>query len=124
VRPCRLKTLIQSFTHALAGIQTLLGTQPNARIHACATAVVIAAGGIAGVSPAEWSLLVLAVMAVWTAEAFNTALEFLADAVKPEHHPLIKQAKDVAAGAVLISASGAVLIGAVVFGPYLLQWIK
>ncbi len=55
-------------------------------------------------------------MAVWTAEALNTALEFLADASHPEFHPLIKKAKDAAAAGVLISALGAVIIATLIFG--------
>jgi len=58
-------------------------------------------------------------MAVWSAEAMNTAFEFLADAASPGFPPLVKHAKDVAAGAVLLAAIGAVVIGLLVFAPYL-----
>lgn len=63
-------------------------------------------------------------MAVWTAEALNTAVEFLADAVSPEFHPLVKHSKDVAAGSVLISAIGSAVIGLLVLGPYVLERIN
>ena len=63
-------------------------------------------------------------MSLWTAEALNTAFEFLADVASPDFHPLVKHAKDVAAGAVLISAVGSVIIGMLVFGPYVLAMIK
>ena len=63
-------------------------------------------------------------MAVWTAEALNTALELLADVASPEFHPLVEKAKDVAAGAVLISAIGSVIIGLLVLGPCMLKLIK
>jgi diacylglycerol kinase (ATP) len=63
-------------------------------------------------------------MAVWTAEALNTAFEFLADAASPEFHPLVKQSKDVAAGAVLISAIGSTVIGFLVIGPHVLELIR
>jgi diacylglycerol kinase (ATP) len=63
-------------------------------------------------------------MAVWTAEALNTALELLADVASPEFHPLVEKAKDVAAGAVLISAIGSVIIGLLVFGPCMLKLIQ
>jgi diacylglycerol kinase (ATP) len=59
-------------------------------------------------------------MAVWTAEALNTALELLADAASPDFHPLVAKAKDVAAGAVLLSAVGSVVIGLLILGPPLL----
>ena len=58
-------------------------------------------------------------MAVWTAEALNTAFEFLTYVASPSFHPLAGHAKDVAAGAVLIAAIGAVVIGLLVFGPHL-----
>jgi diacylglycerol kinase (ATP) len=63
-------------------------------------------------------------MAVWTAEALNTAFEFLADVASPDFHPLVKHSKDVAAGAVLISAIGAVVIGLLVIGSHLLEMMK
>ncbi len=63
-------------------------------------------------------------MAVWMAEALNTAFELLADVASPEFHPVVAQAKDVAAGAVLLSAIGSVAIGILVFGPYFLRLIS
>ncbi|NCC52352.1 MAG: diacylglycerol kinase family protein [Spartobacteria bacterium] len=116
----------RSFKFAFVGIWTMLKSQHNAWIHACATVSVVGAGIFFGVSAAEWCWLVLATMAVWTAEALNTAIEFLADVASPDFHPLVKHAKDVAAGAVLISAIGAVVIGLLVLGPHahvpLNQW--
>lgn len=114
---------IRSFRFALTGLWTMLKTQHNAWIHAGATAGVIAAGLFFQLSAPEWCWLVLAIMAVWTAEALNTAFEFLADAASPEFHPLVKQAKDVAAGAVLVSAIGAVVIGILVLGPHVWTWL-
>jgi diacylglycerol kinase (ATP) len=67
--------------------------------------------------------LVLAMMAVWTAEALNTALELLADVASPDFHPLVEQAKDVAAGAVLLSALGSIGIGLLILGPYIARWL-
>lgn len=115
---------IRSFKYAFAGVWTMLKSQHNAWVHACATVALVAAGLVLDISAAEWCWLVLAVMAVWTAEAFNTAVEFLADAAAPEYHPLIKHSKDVAAGAVLISAIGAVVIGLLVLGPYAMKWLR
>ena len=123
-RPFQFAGRIRSFAYAAAGIWTMLKSQHNAWIHACATVVVIIAGLVCGVSRAEWCWLVLTIMAVWMAEALNTAFEFLADVASPAFHPLVKQAKDVAAGAVLIAAIGAVVIGVFVLGPYVLQWMR
>lgn len=120
-KPFRFADRLRSFAYAWAGMRTLLRTQHNAWIHAAATLLVIAAGAYFRLAAGEWLWLVLAMALVWTAEAFNTALELLADAVTQEQHPLIGQAKDVAAGAVLLAALAALIIGALVLGPHLLQ---
>ncbi len=99
----------------------MLKSQHNAWIHALATFIVCVIGLYLGLSRSEWCWIVLAMMAVWTAEAFNTAFEFLADAVSPNYHPLIGKAKDVAAGAVLLSAIGSVIIGLIIIVPYLMD---
>ena len=110
---------LRSFRYALRGIAVMLRTQHNAWLHAAATAGVCAAGLTLGLSAGEWCWIVLAIVAVWTAEALNTAFEFLTDVASPSFHPLAEKAKDVAAGAVLISALGAVAIGLLVLGPKL-----
>lgn len=117
-RPFAFTGRIRSFAYALAGIATMLRSQHNAWIHAAATVAVCALGLLLGLSTADWCWIVLAIMSVWTAEALNTAFEFLADAASPEFHPLVKHAKDVAAGAVLIAAIGATVIATLVFWPY------
>ena len=114
---------LRSIDAALNGIGVMMRTQHNAWIHAVATIVVVCAGIAFGVSSAEWRWLILAITSVWTAEAFNTALEFLTDLASPSFHPIAGKAKDVAAGAVLISAIGAACIGVAVFGPYLRSWL-
>jgi len=67
----------------------------------------------------EWCLVILAIALVIACEAINTAIEFLTDRVSTEPHPLSGKAKDVAAGAVLISSAGAAVIGVMIFGPKL-----
>jgi diacylglycerol kinase len=110
---------IASFAHAFRGVATLLATQPNARIHAVATAAALALAGALRVAAGEWLALVLAIALVWTAEALNTAIEALGDVASPQPHPLVRRAKDVAAAAVLLAAAGAVGVGVLVFGPRL-----
>jgi diacylglycerol kinase (ATP) len=95
----------------------MVASQHNAWIHAAATVAVVAAGLFVGLSWSEWCWIVLAIVSVWTAEALNTAFEFLTDVASPSFHPIAGQAKDVAAGAVLLAAVGAVIIGALVFWP-------
>ena len=110
---------MKSIGYALAGIATMLRTQHNAWLHLAATlAVVLAALGL-GVSAGEWMALILAIVIVWSAEALNTAFERLCDVAHPDFHPLVKQAKDVAAAAVLIAATGAIAVGLIIFGPRL-----
>ena len=114
---------IKSGTHAVDGITELIKSQHNAWVHALATAGVIAAGLVFGVTGMEWCILILVITAVWVVEALNTAFEYLCDALSPEFHPLVKKSKDVAAGAVLLSAVGAAAIGLIVFVPYLLAYL-
>ncbi len=102
----------------------MLSTQHNAWVHAVATVAVIVTGLYFSVSSAEWVWLILAIIAVWVAEALNTAFELLCDVASPDFHPIVKKSKDVAAGSVLISAIGAVTIGLIVFGPYFLSLLK
>lgn len=112
---------LQSGTHAVNGILEMLRSQHNAWLHAIATLVVVVAGWILGVTATQWCFLILAIMAVWVAEGLNTAFEFLCDVASPDFHPLIKKCKDVAAGAVLLSALGALAVGLIVFVPYFID---
>jgi diacylglycerol kinase len=96
----------------------MLGSQQNARIHCLATFLVIAAGLRFELGAAEWRWIAAATAAVWAAEAFNTALETLTDLASPDFHPLAADAKDLSAGAVLLTAAGAGAVGLLVFGPH------
>ena len=115
--------LIHSFGHAFAGIGHGLRTQANLRIHVLAAAGVVTAGLLLHISTIEWAILVVTIMIVMSAELFNSAIEAVVDRVGREPHPLAKIAKDMAAGAVLIGALGAVLVGLLIFGPRLLALI-
>jgi diacylglycerol kinase (ATP) len=117
-KPFQFTGRVRSSRHAIAGILRMIHCQHNAWIHAAATLVVLAAGFVLGVSAADWCWIILAISIVWTAEALNTAFEFLADAASPEFHPLVRDAKDVAAGAVLITAIAASVIGVIIFWPH------
>ena len=95
----------------------MVASQHNAWIHAAATLVVVAAGLAVELPASSWAWIVLAIGSVWTAEALNTAFEFLTDVASPDFHPLAEKAKDVAAGAVLLAAIAAIAIGGLVFWP-------
>ena len=122
-RPFTFTGRIRSFKYAFEGIGVMLRSQQNAWIHLAATIMVVIFGHILNLSYTEWCFIVLAIMAVWMAEALNTAFEFLADVTNPEFHPLVKKSKDVAAAAVLISAIGAIVIAWFIFVPKIVTMI-
>lgn len=123
LRPFEFSGWLRPFRHAFRGLRRMIACQHNAWIHAVATIAVAAAGFVVRLAGAEWCWIILAIASVWTAEALNTAFEFLADVASPKFHPLVRDAKDVAAGAVLGTAATAVIIGLIVFGPRLRELV-
>lgn len=109
----------KSFSYAFRGIADLFRCEHNARIHAVVGALVVAAGFFFSISPSEWTAITICIGGVFAAEAFNSAIEALADMVSKEHHPLIRRCKDTAAGAVLLFVLGAVVTGLIIFIPKL-----
>lgn len=110
------KPVFKTFLYAFRGIAAMLRTERNARVHAAATIAALVLGFVFEIGRVEWMAIALAIMAVWCAEALNTAFEALCDVASPDYHPKVERAKDVAAGAVLIAALGALVIGVLVFG--------
>jgi diacylglycerol kinase (ATP) len=117
----RVAARMRSFRYAVRGVRAVFQSQHNAWIHAAATMAVILAGAVVGLSRLEWCLIVGAIMAGWVAESLNTAFEALCDVASPTLHPLVERAKDIAAGAVLITAVGAAITGALILGPRLVH---
>jgi diacylglycerol kinase (ATP) len=117
------KKALRSFRFAGRGIMELFRFENNARIHLSVAIIVIGAGFYFQLSYTEWALISTQITLVWSAEAFNTALEKIADVVSPEYHPLIKSVKDLAAGAVLIVAV-AVIVGLLVFLPKIIALLS
>ncbi|TDB64153.1 diacylglycerol kinase family protein [Arundinibacter roseus] len=120
--PIQVRKALRSFRYAFQGIISLFQVENNARIHFVAAILAIILGFFLHISSLEWALIVTQIALVVAAEAFNTALEKLADVVSPEYHPLIKSVKDLAAGAVLIMAISAVVVGLLIFFPKLAQY--
>ena len=114
-----LRARVASFRYAFAGLRTMLATQHNARVHLAATVLVTGLGFALGLSAADWKWLVATITVVWFAEAMNSAFEYLCDVVSPQHDEAVRHAKDIAAGAVLLCAMGAVVMAGLIFGPYL-----
>jgi len=116
----RATSRLQSFRHAARGVKVMLG-QPNARIHAAVAVLTTALGWHLHINATEWALLALAISLVIGAEALNTALELAVDLASPQWHALARDAKDVAAAAVLICSLGALVVGLCVFAPRVLS---
>jgi diacylglycerol kinase (ATP) len=110
---------IKSFGCAFEGLSFMLKTHHNAWIHLVATVIVIVVSVLLKISIADCRWIVVAIFLVWGAEAFNTAVEYVCDMVSPERNIVVKRAKDIAAGAVLLSAVSAACIGLLTFWPYL-----
>lgn len=111
---------LASFSHALSGLADMLTTEPNAWIHATATLIVLALSWWLRIPEEAFACTVIAIVAVWMAEAFNTVLELVVDMVAGgKFSAPAKRAKDIAAAAVLITTLGAIAIGVVVLGPRL-----
>jgi diacylglycerol kinase len=116
-----LRSLIEAFSYAGAGIGYLMRSQRNARIHLALTVMAILLGLWLKISFVEWAVLSLTVGLVFLAEAFNTAIEATVDLASPTNHPLAKIAKDTAAGGVLLAAMMAVAVAVFLFLPHL--WV-
>jgi diacylglycerol kinase len=112
-----LKKRIASFGYAFEGILEVFRTQVHFKIHLLAAFLVISAGFYFNISNTEWSMIVICIALVMSAEAFNTAIENLTDLVSPDYHILAKKAKDTAAAAVLILAIAAAVIAFIIFYP-------
>ncbi|WP_413362790.1 diacylglycerol kinase family protein [Lysinibacillus sp. 3P01SB] len=111
-----IRKFIRSFGYAAEGLMTAMREQ-NIRFHYTSIVVVLIIGWVTGLSVLEWIILVLVMALVVGAELFNTAIERVVDLASPELHPLAKQAKDIAAGAVLVFALASVIIGMLIFFP-------
>ena len=119
-----LSARAKSVSYAVSGIRFVISNEHNARIHIAAAGAVMTLALLFKVSVVDWLILILAIVSVWFAETINTAFEYLCDVVSPEKNEAVKHAKDIAAGAVLITAMGAVIIGAIVLFPYVTNGIK
>ena len=111
------KKRAQSFRYAFAGLVDFFIQEPNARIHLLAAIVVICLGFYFHLSARDWIVVIIAICLVFTAEAFNSCVEKLADFISPDQDIRIKYIKDLSAGAVLVTAITAAIIGAIIFFP-------
>ncbi|MBY0096334.1 diacylglycerol kinase family protein [Mesobacillus maritimus] len=114
-------TLLRSFYYAISGISSAIKTERNLRIHLTLSLLVIFLGFAFSITRIEWLIVILVLGGMLCAELINTAIERVVDLATEEYHPLAKQAKDIAAGAVLLFAVTSVVVGIVIFVPRILS---
>lgn len=113
--------LLRSFSYAFYGIKTAIESERNMRIHIISSILVIGASFYFSLTKVEWLFILFAIGGMFALELVNTAIERVVDLVTSEFHPLAKQAKDIAAGAVIIYAILSVIIGGIIFFPHVLK---
>ena len=118
----RSRNVVESFGHAFAGLWYALRSERNTRIHLVIAIAAIALGLWLGLGTTEWAVIALTIGLVLTCEMINTVTETLVDLVSPDYHPLAKVIKDLTAGAVLVTAITAVVVGLLILGPPL--WVR
>ena len=117
-------TFLQSSNHAIRGILTILKNERNFRIQISVAIAVVIIGALLKISHQDWIFVCFLIALVLIAEAFNSVIEAVCDTVSTEYRVNIKYAKDVAAGAVLVSAILSVILGLTIFMPYILPIVK
>lgn len=117
----KMKKIKNSFKYAIEGIYTSFKTERNMKIHIFIMILVIIAGIILKINKSEWIICIILFAIVIGSELFNTSIETIVDMVMPEKNEKAKIAKDVSAGAVLVVAIGAAIIGLVIFVPRILN---
>lgn len=118
------KKRYNSFKFAFKGLNSAIRSEPHMRLHVLSIIGVVVAGFTFGVSRMEWCLLVGCMGLVVTAEVMNTAVETVINLVSPDFNPLAGKAKDLAAGAVLIAAIAAAIVGIIIFLPYVVAFAE
>ena len=116
-----MRKRILSFKYAFKGLWIVASSEVNFQIHLAAAITALALGFYLGLARYEWLAVLLCFAIVMAAEAFNSAIEKLVDFVSPEFHLKAGGIKDVAAGAVLITALIAAVIGCLIFLPKIIQ---
>jgi diacylglycerol kinase len=110
------------FSHAFKGLKWFAVSQWNFKIHAAATILVLFMSIYFKLNKTEWLFIILAIAIVWLTELLNTAIEFALDKLHPEHDELVGKAKDMAAAAVLVASLAALIVGAFIFIPKIIDW--
>jgi len=112
----------QKFADAFRGLREAVREGSSFTAHLAIAAAVFIAAAVMRMDAIQWCVLFLCVSGVLTAEMFNSALESMARAITTEHNPHIRNALDIASGAVLTAALGSIAVGLVLFGRQLMGW--
>ena len=119
-----LRNWIESVNNAIDGILHTAKTEKHLRYHLYSATAVLILSFLLGVSKSDFLFIAVLVSVVILAEMFNTAIEHTVDILSPEKQNKAKHAKDIAAGAVLITAFAAAVIGYVILFPYIRDAIR
>jgi undecaprenol kinase len=120
----KIQKVTKSFIYAFQGLLSAVKVETNLKIHLFMTVIVLLVSVWLSLSTIEWLFILFAIGGVIAFELLNTAIERVVDLVTEEYHPLAKQAKDIAAGAVLVYAFLSVVIGLFIFLPKLLKLLN
>lgn len=112
---------VVSVRNASRGIISAIKSERHMRFHTLAAVLVLLAGWLFKLSQVEWMIVIIVIVGMLSLELVNTALETLVDLVEPQHHPMAGKVKDIAAGACLVFAIGAAIIGCILFIPKLID---
>lgn len=123
-RKWQTENFVKSFKYAISGIVYGMKTQRNIIIQLCFAVLAIFFGAFLKISKIEWIVIIFTIMFVIFAEMINTAIESVTDLITEEYNKKAKIAKDVAAGAVLISAINAICMGLIIYLDKILALIK
>jgi undecaprenol kinase len=118
---CKRISLLSSFSFAVIGILTAIKDERNMRFHFISSLIVIFFSFYFSISKMEWIMVLFSIGGMFALELINSSIERVVDLVTTEYHPLAKQAKDMAAGAVFVYAVLSVIVGIVIFLPYVLK---
>lgn len=116
-----MSRFFNGFRFAWNGIVVAFKEQPNLKLHVLIACVVVVAGLYFRITDTEWAVLIICISLVIALELINSAIEYLVDLVTLERRPLAGKIKDIAAGAVLVTAIGAAVVGVVVFYKYVIS---
>jgi len=118
-----MKKFLNSFVFAARGIKLVFASETNMKVHVGISVLVLLMGFLFHISTFEWLICILCIGLVFSTEMFNTAIETIVDLVSPQRNHLAGKAKDIAAGAVLVTAIISVAVGIIIFLPKIIKFI-